>query len=183
MDFTQAQVPFGIEHNQTQHKLRASCIRRVKAKQTQAHLQGRVGHELVARAVLGMEVDWTPRKPKEDAVAGVGVGDVDSRVLQQLLHILQVAADIAAGLQAQPLENDQAVVLPLLIELIQRCLPLLACTVTLEIIPCMCQQTSIERTSHRGVGACMIMHRVESPSRLTSLSAGDRALKRVNALY
>ena len=41
-----------------------------------------------------MKVDRTARKAKEDAVAGVGVCDVDCRVLQQLLHILQVATDI-----------------------------------------------------------------------------------------
>ena len=58
------------------------------------YLQGRVCHELVARAILGMEVHRAARKTKEDAVAGVGVGDVDCRVLQQLLHILQVATDV-----------------------------------------------------------------------------------------
>lgn len=41
-----------------------------------------------------MEIHRAARKTEEDAVAGVGVGDVDCRVLQQLLHILQVATDI-----------------------------------------------------------------------------------------
>ena len=41
-----------------------------------------------------MEVDRAACKAKEDAVAGIGVGDVDRRVLQQLLHILQVAVDV-----------------------------------------------------------------------------------------
>lgn len=82
------------------------------------YLQGRVCHELVARAILGMEVDRAARKAKEDAVAGVRVGDVDCRVLQQLLHILQVSVDVRARLQAQPLESDETVILPLLIELI-----------------------------------------------------------------
>lgn len=41
-----------------------------------------------------MKVDRTARKAKEDAVAGVGVSDVDCRVLQQLLHILQVTTDV-----------------------------------------------------------------------------------------
>lgn len=58
------------------------------------YLQGRVCHELVPRAILGMEVHRAAREAKEDAVAGVGVGDVDCRVLQQLLHILQVAIDV-----------------------------------------------------------------------------------------
>ena len=41
-----------------------------------------------------MKVHRTACKAKEDAVAGIGVGDVDCRVLQQLLHILQIATDI-----------------------------------------------------------------------------------------
>lgn len=41
-----------------------------------------------------MEVHRAACKTKKDAVAGVGVGDVDCRVLQQLLHILQVAIDV-----------------------------------------------------------------------------------------
>ena len=41
-----------------------------------------------------MEVHRAAGKAEEDAVAGVRIGDVDCRVLQQLLHILQVATDI-----------------------------------------------------------------------------------------
>ncbi len=45
-----------------------------------------------------MEVDRAACKAQEDAVAGVGVCDVDSWVLLQLLHILQVAVDVGASL-------------------------------------------------------------------------------------
>ena len=74
-----------------------------------------------------MEVDRAASKAQEHTVAGVRVGDVDGRVLQQLLHVVKVALDIGGSLQAQPLQNDKAVILPLLIELIQSYLPLLAC--------------------------------------------------------
>lgn len=93
---------------------------------SKTHLQSGVSHELVPRPILSMEVDRAASKAQEDAVAGIGIGDIDSRVLQQLLHVVQVTLHIGACLQAQPLEYDQAVILPLLIKLVQSYLSLLA---------------------------------------------------------
>ena len=53
-----------------------------------------VSHELVARPILSMKVDRASRKAQEHAVTRVWVCDVDSRVLQQPLNILQVALDV-----------------------------------------------------------------------------------------
>lgn len=45
-----------------------------------------------------MEVDGGAQEGQEEGVAGVGVGDGEGWVGHQLLHILQVALQIGAGL-------------------------------------------------------------------------------------
>lgn len=65
-----------------------------------------------------MEVD-AAGKAEEQAVAAVGVGDLEGRVIHELTHIADVAWHAAVGLCGQPLEQRQRLVLVGLIKLLQ----------------------------------------------------------------
>jgi hypothetical protein len=63
-----------------------------------SHLDDGVPQELVPAAVCGVEVGRRPRKPEEEGVARVGVGDGKGGVRQQLARGGDVAGGATAGL-------------------------------------------------------------------------------------
>mmetsp|Transcript_39434 Transcript_39434/g.84447 ORF Transcript_39434/g.84447 Transcript_39434/m.84447 type:complete len:545 (-) Transcript_39434:1157-2791(-) len=73
-----------------------------------------------------MEVHSAPREPTDEGVHLVRVLDVKRRVLQELLHDLEVALNVAARLKTQPLEHHEGLVRPLCVEGLEGVLPVLA---------------------------------------------------------
>ena len=100
-------------HDQTTHHVTPHSTPSVP------HLDDCIPDKLITAAIRRVEVD-AACKAQEKAVAGVGVGDVEGRVVHELPHVFHVARHAAAGLCDQPLEQHQRLLLVRLIELLQQ---------------------------------------------------------------
>lgn len=83
-----------------------------------SYLEHSVANELVAAAVCCMEVD-AAGKSEEQAVAAVGIGDLEGWVVHEAANIADVAWHVASRLCVEPLQQRQWVLLVGFIELLQ----------------------------------------------------------------
>ena len=75
-----------------------------------------------------MEVRMRLCKANERAVAAIGILDIESFVVQKLFGSFYIVRYIASSLHCEPLQNHQAVILPLLIELSHCSIACFSCT-------------------------------------------------------
>mmetsp|Transcript_137215 Transcript_137215/g.293149 ORF Transcript_137215/g.293149 Transcript_137215/m.293149 type:complete len:235 (+) Transcript_137215:134-838(+) len=88
------------------------------------HLQHRLGHESIARAVRLMEARNIPRENTHHGTKTVWVLERKIWVLHEFLHTLKCVLDIRAGLQPEPLVHDERIACGILVEGLESCLSL-----------------------------------------------------------
>lgn len=96
-----------------------------------------------------MEVGVGAHKRKIQAVAIVGVLDVEGAVRCEVAGSLHVVGNVAAGFHGEPLEDHQSILGPLLVKLLERRFPLRPCSAAdslrfagtdLSITPFLCSK-------------------------------------------
>lgn len=74
-----------------------------------------------------MEIGNGLTESSEQAIAAVGVLDIEGLVALKLSSSFHVIWNIAGCLECEPFEDDQIVILPFLIEFFQRCITFWSC--------------------------------------------------------